>query len=213
MEDYQKTLVSVIILLSIASTSVPILSAGDDMNIIIGILGEPKNLEAKRETNTLVMLSWIKGINSETTIILRKEGSYPSSISDGITIYNGTGTQFTDSVPFEKHYFYRAWSYLKGVYSEKYSQTNIVLGKKVYAKKPAFVPPVLPEKINLEELKIPCYFIFLLIALLLVLFLYMREEDKEKEEPDKPKTKKKNNRFLAFFKRKKEDDEDDVAEE
>jgi hypothetical protein len=58
-----------------------------------------------------INLSWTKGENAETTIIRRKTGSYPSHPLDGILVYEGNGTSFTDTgLGGNITYYYRAWA-------------------------------------------------------------------------------------------------------
>ena len=58
-----------------------------------------------------VNLYWTKGINAETTIIRRKTGSYPSHPLEGILVYEGNGTSFTDTgLGGNITYYYRAWA-------------------------------------------------------------------------------------------------------
>jgi len=61
---------------------------------------------------TQINLSWTKGIRADYTRIQQKTGSYPSSISDGTNVYNGTGTSCNDgSLSENVTYYYRAWSW------------------------------------------------------------------------------------------------------
>ncbi|RKY93402.1 MAG: hypothetical protein DRQ06_06785, partial [Candidatus Hydrothermota bacterium] len=81
----------------------------------------PSNFKATSINTTTISLSWTKGDGAETTVIVRKTGSYPTSISDGVVVYNGTGTSYTDSgLSAGTGYYYRAWSYANGEYSSSY---------------------------------------------------------------------------------------------
>ena len=45
-------------------------------------------------------------------LIVRKEGSAPTGVRDGVKVYTGTGTSFTDAdVSFDTTYYYRAYPY------------------------------------------------------------------------------------------------------
>lgn len=44
-----------------------------------------------------ISLSWVPGINSSKTLVVRKQGSIPSDRNDGVAIYSGTENSFTDT--------------------------------------------------------------------------------------------------------------------
>ena len=80
---------------------------------------------------TQIDLSWTKGDGADRTVIVRKVGSYPVNRSDGLLIYNGTGsTYFDGAVVAGTHYYYRAWSYCSegGLfqYSDSYDEDNCI---------------------------------------------------------------------------------------
>ncbi len=72
----------------------------------------PSQLQATQTTPTSIRLSWTNGPGCEYSFLVRKTGSYPTSISDGIIRYIGAESSFIDRDldPFV-HYFYRAYSY------------------------------------------------------------------------------------------------------
>jgi hypothetical protein len=57
-------------------------------------------------------VSWSKGTYATYSYVEAKFGSYPSSMTDGINIYNGTGTSYshTELSPGQ-HWYYRVWSW------------------------------------------------------------------------------------------------------
>jgi hypothetical protein len=69
------------------------------------------------------VLTWVLGDYSTHAIIIRGTADYPTSITDGVEIYNGTGLTYTDPNPdWESNiYYYSAWGY-NTTYS-KYSPT------------------------------------------------------------------------------------------
>lgn len=73
-------------------------------------------------------LSWTNPVagNFSGVKILRKTGGYPTSPSDGATVYNGTGTSVTDiALPSNTLYYYRAYAYDTGtVYASGAPQTG-----------------------------------------------------------------------------------------
>ena len=72
----------------------------------------PTNLHAKTNNSQTIYLTWTKGNGANNTRIQRKTGSYPTSISDGTNVYNGTGTQYENTgLTQGTTYYYRAWSY------------------------------------------------------------------------------------------------------
>lgn len=90
----------------------------------------PSNFIASTFNSSQINLLWVKGINSDYTRIQRKTGSYPTSITDGTNVYNGTGTQYDNNGLNEGiTYFYRAWAYnvtdnTWSTYASAYNTTN-----------------------------------------------------------------------------------------
>jgi hypothetical protein len=62
-----------------------------------------------------VSLTWTNPFNDLDwygTVIVRKLGSYPASYSDGILVYSGTGSSYTDTgVNNGTTYYYMAFTY------------------------------------------------------------------------------------------------------
>ena len=57
-----------------------------------------------------IRLTWVKG--SEYSVVVRKKDSYPSSVSDGTEVYNGTGVVFTDTgLLAASKYYYRFYGW------------------------------------------------------------------------------------------------------
>jgi len=72
-------------------------------------------------------LSWTKGTGGDKTMIRRKIGSYPTSVSDGDEVYLDIGTSYNNTgLVGGVHYYYRAWAYDtdSGYYSDSYSQDD-----------------------------------------------------------------------------------------
>jgi hypothetical protein len=61
--------------------------------------------------NAQVSLTWTKGTGADKTTIVRKTGSYPTTVLDGTVVYNNVGANVVDS-PLTNGtlYFYSAWS-------------------------------------------------------------------------------------------------------
>jgi len=76
---------------------------------------------------THIKLNWTKGTGANNTVVLRKQTGYPTSVTDGTIIYNGTGLDVNTAFSFAITYYYRAWSYSEwhnlNCYSTNY--TNI----------------------------------------------------------------------------------------
>jgi len=67
---------------------------------------------AQTNSSSKIYLSWTKGTGANNTRIQRKTGSYPTSISDGTNVYNGTSTQCEDTgLAAGTTYYYRSWSF------------------------------------------------------------------------------------------------------
>jgi hypothetical protein len=73
----------------------------------------PSSFTATMINSEQINLSWVKGNKADYTMIQRKTGSYPTSISDGTNVYNNTGTEHADSDSLAEGttYYYRAWSW------------------------------------------------------------------------------------------------------
>jgi len=83
----------------------------------------PSNLKATSINTTTISLSWTKSPDTDTTVVVRKEGSYPTSVTDGVIVYNGTAESYVDSdLSPGTAYYYRAWSWAPNSYSPSYAQ-------------------------------------------------------------------------------------------
>ncbi len=84
----------------------------------------PISFNAENYGALRVNLTWTKGDGEDQTRIQRKLGSYPTSVTDGTNIYNGTGSLYQDvSLTENTTYYYRAWSFnnTNNLYSTLYS--------------------------------------------------------------------------------------------
>ena len=57
-----------------------------------------------------INVSWTSGSGANASVVVRKEGSYPSSPSDGTEVYNGTLSYYNDT-GISGTYYYRVWSW------------------------------------------------------------------------------------------------------
>jgi len=70
----------------------------------------PVNFRAVTES-TVINLFWVKGTGASTTMIRYSYGSYPTSTTDGILLYNGTGSNTTHTgLTSGSTIYYTAWS-------------------------------------------------------------------------------------------------------
>ena len=84
----------------------------------------PTNIDSNVLENYTLQMTWVKGEGAFTTLIVKKLGSYPTSITDGTELYNNTGE--AKIIPFtEERYYYSMWSYANETYSE---QVNFSVG-------------------------------------------------------------------------------------
>jgi hypothetical protein len=100
-------------------------------------------ISAITRTGTGFTLTWVKGTGANNTVIRGAQGGYPANITDGILIYNNTGTTTNHyGLTAGDTWYYRAWSYTTwgalNQYSDTYSQNN-----KLYLTSPIVttVPP------------------------------------------------------------------------
>jgi len=84
----------------------------------------PSNLKATSINTTTISLTWTKSPDTDTTVVVRKTGNYPTSPSDGTVIYNGTAESYVDSdLSPGTAYYYRAWSWAANAFSQSYTST------------------------------------------------------------------------------------------
>ena len=77
------------------------------------VLNPPSNLNAiVNNAGTGVALSWTNISNPllASVLVIRKVGSAPSSSTDGVTVYSGTGQSVADTVTANTVYYYAAYS-------------------------------------------------------------------------------------------------------
>jgi len=87
----------------------------------------PTGFTAAAVSSSQINLAWNKGTYANCTKIQRKTGSYPMNISDGISIYNDTGSSFSNTgLTTGTLYYYRAWSWNStlGVWSINYASAQ-----------------------------------------------------------------------------------------
>lgn len=77
-----------------------------------GIIKNPRQIKANWTTSSSLNITFTKGINSTTTKIYRKVGSYPGGVGDGTLICNTTLTYYNDTgISPSTRYFYRAYGW------------------------------------------------------------------------------------------------------
>lgn len=89
-----------------------------------GTLANPRQLKANWTTSSSIYLSWTKAV-AINTVIVRKIGSYPTTVADGTIVYSNIGTFYNDTSKNPTiRYFYRAYSNNLTTYS---SGINFIL--------------------------------------------------------------------------------------
>ena len=86
-------------------------------------MAAPTNLSFPTIAYNSIILNWTPGLGSTDTLIVRKQGSIPTSREDGTTIYEDNGNAFIDTgLEPGGTYCYAIWGYDQGsdVYSEEY---------------------------------------------------------------------------------------------
>lgn len=85
----------------------------------------PTGFSATTYSRSAVLLEWSEGVGADTTVVVRKTGSYPTSPVDGTEVYSGDDTSCTDTgLDPSTTYYYAAWSYTSatGLYSDTAAQ-------------------------------------------------------------------------------------------
>lgn len=91
-------------------------------------------------------VSWTAGAGATKTMVRRKVGSYPTSLSDGDQAYFDIGNSFSDlGLTPGTHYFYRAWSWVEGsdIWSDDYAEDDAATP--LVPPEPPPPPAVVPE--------------------------------------------------------------------
>ncbi|KKK99106.1 hypothetical protein LCGC14_2636060, partial [marine sediment metagenome] len=90
-------------------------------------MGPPTDFTITEIGVDTVSITWTKDPSATETLIRAKLGGYPIDTTDGEEVYNDVGTSTTDSgLALENTtYYYRAWSWKVGGYSDNYVEGNI----------------------------------------------------------------------------------------
>jgi hypothetical protein len=87
----------------------------------------PTNFTLTQTDIDEVTITWTKGAGADDTIIRCQEGSYPTTVTDGYSVYDGAleTTTHTSLSLGQSTYYYRAWSENATGYSTDYAQGSI----------------------------------------------------------------------------------------
>jgi len=78
--------------------------SGSNMSSNITCPGDPSNIDSVFYTSA-VNFTWTNHSMADATIIVRKDGSFPSSPTDGTEVYNGTNEYYNDSGVISTHFY------------------------------------------------------------------------------------------------------------
>jgi len=85
----------------------------------------PYNLSATAVSKTQIDLTWNRGSGATHTMIRRSQLGYPDSVISGELVYDGTGTNWSDTgLNCGTTYFYSAWSYTDSTFSDTYDTAS-----------------------------------------------------------------------------------------
>jgi|GEM_PF-3059016 len=103
-----------------------------DMMSFLTCPNPPTDFSIDVVTESYINMSWSRGMGANNTVVVRKTGSSPSSVSDGTIVYNDTGTWYNDSITEFDEYYYSAWSYSEWddlfSYSESFDSSTDIQG-------------------------------------------------------------------------------------
>ncbi|MFC1942843.1 hypothetical protein ACFLWU_06495 [Chloroflexota bacterium] len=129
---------------------------------------EPISFSASANGSTLIDLSWSKGDGAVRTMVRRKTGSDPTSISEGVEVYFDTGTGVSDTgLSSNTTYFYSAWSEVTG--SQQWSDAYATASATTGSGPPPLPPPTAVGgtiyQINKAQVLAPWLGLFLTLSL------------------------------------------------
>ena len=84
----------------------------------------PANITTNILSNSTFDINWDNGTGARATVVRRKLDSYPTGVTDGDLVYNGTSEKINIQ-DMEVSYYYSLWSYANETYS---SSVNITVG-------------------------------------------------------------------------------------
>jgi len=147
--------------------------SGSEQNFLTKPL-EPTSFSATTASSSQINLSWTKGTGADKTMVRGKEGSYPTSITDGYQVYFDTGTNASDtSLNPSTTYYYRAWSEVTGSqqWSDNYASANAATTSGTPTVIGGLVLPV-----NKATVLAPWLILFLILSLLITrIILHFRK--------------------------------------
>jgi len=71
--------------------------------------GDPSGVST-RVYGSALNITWTNNTYATSTLVIRKTGSYPTSVTDGTTLYNGTNKYYNDTSSSQS-YYYQLYSY------------------------------------------------------------------------------------------------------
>jgi hypothetical protein len=80
----------------------------------ITCVGNPTNIIANWNNSNQLWFTWNKHTTADTTLVIRKSGSFPTSVTDGTTLYNGSDEGYEDS-GFSTSDYYGVFSWNKTI--------------------------------------------------------------------------------------------------
>ncbi len=127
---------------------------------------EPASFSASAISDTRIDLSWAKGDGASKTMVRRKTGGFPASITEGNEVYFDTGTSTSDTgLSADTNYYYSAWSEVTGSqqWSDAYATANATTGSAPPPPPTAIGGTVYP--INKAQVLAPWLGLFLVLSL------------------------------------------------
>ncbi|MFC1981114.1 hypothetical protein ACFLVN_02590 [Chloroflexota bacterium] len=122
----------------------------------------PTSLSAPVIGDTQIDLQWTKGAGANRTMVRRKTGNFPTSVSDGTQVYYDTSASVSDTnLTAGTTYFYRIWSEVSG--SQQWSDSYDSIQSTTTGTSPTAIGGII-YPVNKTRILVPWLLLLLLLS-------------------------------------------------